>query len=158
MEFNEYYDEVIFRYLRSVKNYLTRKDLRQYAFSTIAWNAMNSAMDTYRKRMGRRVQTISYNDVIKDAEYLCYIDVLEQPNHFVETLAAQQVVFKILGLLGRRERIVVQMTADGYSLDEIAERVCSTTEKVRSILTGVRTRMSALFPEMAAEYDLTIVA
>ena len=29
LEFNEYYDEVIFRYLRSIKNYLTRKDLRQ---------------------------------------------------------------------------------------------------------------------------------
>ncbi len=41
---DEFYDVVIFRFMRAVKQYDERDDLKQYKFSTIANNAMRWAL------------------------------------------------------------------------------------------------------------------
>ena len=38
----DYYDTVIFGFIRAVRNYFDRPDLRHYAFKTIAYKCMNS--------------------------------------------------------------------------------------------------------------------
>lgn len=43
----EFYDVVVFRFLRAVKQYDEREDLRQYQFKTIADNHMRSALGHY---------------------------------------------------------------------------------------------------------------
>ena len=48
---DEYYDVVIFRYLRAVKQYDERDDLKQYAFSTIANNHMRSALGHHVRKI-----------------------------------------------------------------------------------------------------------
>lgn len=47
---DEYYDVVIFRYLRAVQQYDERDDLKQYKFSTIAKNHMRSALGNHFKK------------------------------------------------------------------------------------------------------------
>ena len=37
---DEFYDVVIFGYLKAVQDYFSREMLRQYSFSTIAWKIM----------------------------------------------------------------------------------------------------------------------
>lgn len=43
----DFYDVVIFRFMRAVKQYDERDDLKQYKFSTIANNAMRWALASY---------------------------------------------------------------------------------------------------------------
>lgn len=44
---DDFYDVVIFRYMRAVQRYLEEPYLQRYSFSTIAYSNMNSAMCSY---------------------------------------------------------------------------------------------------------------
>ena len=56
---DDWYDTVIFRYLLTVQNWLERPELHRYAFSTIAWRAMSSAVSNERRKQRRRIQAVS---------------------------------------------------------------------------------------------------
>ena len=59
---DEFYDVVIFRFLKAVQQYNERKDLQKYKFSTIAEYAMRSAISNYfakKKRRGEKVDILS---------------------------------------------------------------------------------------------------
>lgn len=58
LDVSEYYDVVILRYLRACKNYCCENKLKQWAFSTIAFRAMYSAVYNYRRSLLKK-QTIS---------------------------------------------------------------------------------------------------
>lgn len=51
---DEFYDVVVFRFLRAVQQYDEREDLRQYKFSTVANYAMRSAVSNYFAKEKRR--------------------------------------------------------------------------------------------------------
>ena len=54
LPFDEYYDIVVFRFLRAVQQYDEREDLKKYSFETIAKNHMRSALGNYfRKKKGK---------------------------------------------------------------------------------------------------------
>ena len=46
---DDYYDIVIFGYLKAVRDYFNRPDLRKYAFSTICWKAMKQSVSNHNK-------------------------------------------------------------------------------------------------------------
>lgn len=59
---DEFYDVVVFRFLRAVQQYDEREDLRQYSFQTIAGNHMRSALGSYfakQKRQHEKIQFLS---------------------------------------------------------------------------------------------------
>ena len=59
---DEFYDVVVFRFLRAVKQYDEREDLRKYTFNTIAKHPMCSALGSYfahLKRQNENVQVLS---------------------------------------------------------------------------------------------------
>lgn len=67
---DEFYDVVIFRFLRAVKQYDEREDLKQYKFSTIANNAMSWALASYfgeEKDKKGNVQILSLDYQFKDS-------------------------------------------------------------------------------------------
>ena len=62
LSFDEYYDVVVFRFLRAVKQYDENAELRRYSFKTIAGNHMRSALGNYfaqQKRQCRNIQFLS---------------------------------------------------------------------------------------------------
>ena len=61
----EFYDVVVFRFLRAVQQYDEREDLRQYQFKTIAGYHMRSALGHYfekqkRQRENMRLISLDY--------------------------------------------------------------------------------------------------
>lgn len=46
---DEFYDVVIFGYLRAVRRFFTETALQKYSFSTIAWNCMRVDLFNYNK-------------------------------------------------------------------------------------------------------------
>lgn len=77
---DDWFDVVIFRYLRTVKSWFSRPDLYKYEFTTIAWRAMNSAVSNERKKQSRRIQTISLDDPIPGTDGLTWGDVVTEEN------------------------------------------------------------------------------
>lgn len=65
---DEWYDVVIFRYLHSIKKWFQRPELHRYKFSTIAWDAMKSAVYNEREKQKRRIQPISLETIIPGTE------------------------------------------------------------------------------------------
>ena len=80
LEADDWFDVVIFRYLRSVSRWFTEFELHYYSFSTIAFQAMRSAVGTERRKQGRRIQTISLDALIPGADGLTLGDMITTDN------------------------------------------------------------------------------
>src|SRR5699024_5829555 len=53
---DEYYDIVVFGFLLAVQRYLPDASLAPYAFSTVAWSAMESALRNHRRTARRKLR------------------------------------------------------------------------------------------------------
>ena len=77
---DEWFDVVIFRYLLTVERWFREPKLYRYEFTTIAWNAMRSAVGNERKRQSRRIQTVSLDDPVPGTDDLTYGDIVTEKN------------------------------------------------------------------------------
>lgn len=50
---DEFYDVVIFGYLRAVSRYFNEPELQQYSFTTIAWRRMLACISDHRRKQRR---------------------------------------------------------------------------------------------------------
>lgn len=133
---NEYYDIVIFGYLRAVRRYFTNPDLRQYTFGTIAWKSMQSALFNHKKsniQQKRMACVLSIHDIpfdgsdIDKASILAYHDLMTQ-------LEANLILHDLARLVSQRQMDAVRMKSDGYGIRDIAHRQQTTTAEVNSLL------------------------
>ncbi|WP_304976627.1 hypothetical protein [uncultured Alistipes sp.] len=77
---DDWYDVVVFRYLLTVQNWLDRPELHRYAFSTIAWRAMSSAVSNERRKQQRRIRTVSLDAPVPGTDGLTLGDTLTEDN------------------------------------------------------------------------------
>ncbi len=75
----EWFDAVVFRYLLTVKRWFALPQLRQVKFSTLAWQAMRSAVGNELQRQSRTPPTVSLYGPIPGSEDLLLIDVIPAP-------------------------------------------------------------------------------
>ena len=77
LPYDDWYDVVIFRYLRSVKRWFILPDLHKHSFETVAFYAMKSAIGNEQKKQQRRIQTISLDEVIPGTDGMTYAKVMK---------------------------------------------------------------------------------
>lgn len=77
---DDWYDVVVFSYLRAVERWFREPKLYVYAFSTIAWQAMRCAVGNERRKQERRIKTVSLDDLIPGSETLTYGDIITEEN------------------------------------------------------------------------------
>lgn len=81
---DDWYDVVIFRYLLTVQNWLDRPELHRYAFSTIAWRAMSSAVSNERRKQGRRIRPVSLDAPLPGTDGITLGDTVTPDNlHYI---------------------------------------------------------------------------
>lgn len=80
LPFNEWYDIVIFRYLRSVKRWFAIPELHKHNFEVIAFYAMRSAIGGELAKQKRRIQTVSLDEVIPGTDGVRYADAVTYDN------------------------------------------------------------------------------
>lgn len=73
---DDWYDVVIFRYLRSVKRWFAYPELHKHNFEIVAFYAMRSAVGHEMDKQKRRIQTVSLNDPIPGTDGLTYADMV----------------------------------------------------------------------------------
>jgi hypothetical protein len=76
LDWDEWFDTVIFRYMLAVKRYLSDPDLQRYKFTTIACSAMRAAIGHEHDRRKRRPQEVSLFDVVPGTESLTFEEIL----------------------------------------------------------------------------------
>lgn len=114
LPFDEYYDIVVFKFLRAVQQYDEREDLKKYSFETIAKNHMRSALGNYfRKKKGEKNKFVflsfdypltesglTFGDTIADDS----VDVCEEVcGKLSRTLGGYRLLHKYSGRLANRQ-------------------------------------------------------
>jgi RNA polymerase sigma factor (sigma-70 family) len=118
---DDFYDVAIFGYLRAVKNYFKRAELRQYAFSTIAWHCMKSdVFNQFRRQrqLCRNAVTVSLDAISDDHPALA--DVFMVENQVIEAMDLSMLRAQLSAALPQEQADVLQLAADGYTLRDIA--------------------------------------
>ncbi len=77
---DDWYDVVVFSYLRAVKKWFARPDLWKYRFSTIAFDAMRGAVGNELDKQGRRIQAVSLDEALAGTEGLTHGDTITYEN------------------------------------------------------------------------------
>ncbi len=80
LPFDEWYDVVIFRYMRSVKRWFAFPELHKHKFEIIAFYAMRSAIGGELAKQGRRIQTVSLDENIPGTDGMTYADTVTYDN------------------------------------------------------------------------------
>ena len=125
LDADEFHDVVILPFLRAVQQYMERPELQKYAFSTIAWRQMDSALSNYfarQKRRGALAAIPASCDVCAPAE---------ARDHWNRAKA----------FVSRRQGNVLYLRSRGLSYREIAEQAGMKIKGVDNCLYRARRRV-----------------
>lgn len=116
----DFYDVAVFGYLNAVRKYMERQELQAYAFTTIAFWSMRTAINNERKKATRRPATLSL-DAEDDNGFSLYGIIPDEALASAEEdpIISRQYI-DLLNILTEPQRTVLTMKASGYTAREIA--------------------------------------
>ena len=117
---DEFYDVVIFGYLRAVRRYFTEANLKKYKFGTIAWNCMRvDLLNHYKanRRQKRNAEVVSIHVCLSQAKLLLH---------------------DLAGQISRQQLDMVYLKSNGYGVREIARSHKTSMKHVQKLLEDVR--------------------
>ena len=120
----EYYDIAAFGFLRAVRRYLTEPELRQYAFSTIAWRAMGQSVASFHRAEMRRLET--------EQRYWEAQQVI--PQDPMEELEADLILYDLAAVSSKEQYMLASLRLQGYSVAETARHYGISPKRVRRLL------------------------
>lgn len=142
----DFYDVIIFGFLKAVKNYLTNTRLHQYTFSTIAFKEMRSSLSKHyeeQNRKKRKATTVSLDALILNGgEYAKLKNIVFMPDSQKISIETDLLMIELSSMITRKELDILRMRVDGYALRDIAGFHSIAMKDVKEILTGVK---SAVF-------------
>lgn len=136
---SEFYDVVIFRYLRAVQLYCTDPKLRKYKFEAIAFQAMDRQIKRFwRKANEALYETLSLEDRLNGnglpcSEVVC-ADGFDPGDVACDTLRAEE----LLAALSNEQHTLLGLRLDGYSIKEIAGRMGMSCDQVEDTFSCIR--------------------
>ena len=144
----DYYDVVVFGYLRAVRKYFERPELRQYKFITIAYAAMNTDLGNhYRKqnRQKRKAYIISFDTPIyEDNESLTLVDIIPAGDIAANYMACG-LLEEIEAALPKEQIKILRMKSEGYTDREIAGLNEVPVRSVQEVISAIR---ELLYPKL----------
>lgn len=140
LSIDEFYDVVIFAYLRSVRRFLTDPILRQYSFVTIAWSSMNCAIYNYyrsQRTLKHSADVVSlYNRPSEDS--LSLEETIAAPNPYMRQLEEQLLLHDLAKRVSKQQMNIVHLKSCGYNDRDIARQQNTTMKRVQELLEEVR--------------------
>lgn len=130
----EYYDIAAFGYLSAVRRYLTRPELRRYAFSTVAWKSMERSIAAFHRAEARRT----------DAERQ-YMEAASRGDP-MEELEARLCLHDLASAASRSQYELAALRLQGCSIAETARQSGMTPKRVRRLLRELYRAYFQLYP------------
>ena len=138
---DEYYDVVIFGFIRAVKNYFNRSDLWRYNFSTIAQYAMKSDLyNHYRKqrRQKRTAVVVSLDNMAYDGSGLTLAEVTAASGSVSDHFESESFWNEITSNLPDECVEILRMRTEGYDDREIAKNRGMRLKDVDNMMNRIR--------------------
>ncbi len=121
---DDYYDVAALGFLSAVRRYLTRPELRQYAFSTIAWRSMKQSIASFhRAEVRREAAERRYKETVPTVA----------PDPMAE-LEARLILHDLVSTASRPQYEMIALRSQGYSIAETARSLGIEPRRVRSLL------------------------
>lgn len=140
LSIDEFYDVVIFAYLRSVRRYLTEPALENYSFTTIAWKAMNNAVyNYYRSQRNSKHNAFIYS--LHSRPYpdnLSLEETIAAPDPLMRQLEDRLFFHDLAKRLSKQQMDVVYLKSCGYDDHDIARNQNTTLHHIQNVLKNVR--------------------
>lgn len=111
---NDFYDVVVFGYLRAVRKYLARPELRRYKFFTIAFRAMSCDVHHSREYWNRKKRAAYVEPYDEEAHAEDFRDPVADA--YESTLSFEELCGKLTPMQQR----IAALRAEGYRDKEIA--------------------------------------
>lgn len=137
---DEFYDVVIFGYLKAVKEYFSKDSLHQYSFATICWKTMKQSLYNYHKGLlcqKRNAETISIHLEIPNDEFTLE-EVLAKPDELMLQLETELLLHDLAGRVSRQQMDMIRLKTSGYSIRDIAHIQKIPMKRVKEVLEEVR--------------------
>jgi len=140
---DDYYDIVVFGFLRAVKRHFEEWELYdKYSFTTLAWNAMRSSLyERYREqaRPKRKAIIIDLDYSGRDeTQNLTLRDTLCAREDKMLDLEMELLLLELASKVSKRDMSVIRMRMDGYNDREIARAHHITLKSLTELLASLR--------------------
>ena len=144
---DEYYDVVVFGYLRAVQEFCETSKHRKYKFSTFAWTRMQEVMNDHYKylfRAKRNAIVISLDEPIGEDTALRLEDVISYDDCLAE-LKTELLMHELAVHLPEREMRIINMKIRGAKLQEIAKAEKLNFKQIGKILDNIYPTVRKIF-------------
>lgn len=128
----DYYDIVVFGFLRAVRRYFTEPELKKYSFSTIAWQAMECDLANYYRsqtRQKRHAYVVSLHS---------YDGTKALSDKAMEQFATELLLRDLEAIASPSQMEVVHLRSEGYNLREIAKKQKISLKRARELMDESR--------------------
>ena len=139
LDADEFYDVVIFGYLRAVCKYTSDPELRKYAFTTIAWDCMECDLYNYYRYLNRPIRNapiVSLNSPAYPNADLTLEDVLGRKDRLMQELEMELLLHDLAASLPSREMRIIHMKVRGDRMHDIAKAEHLTFQQINSLLSS----------------------
>lgn len=137
---DEFYDVIVFGYLKAVRDYLSRPELQKYSFATISWKAMTCYLSNHYKaqrRQKRSAEVISIHASLYEDD-LPLEQMIPATDTLMLQLESELLMHELASRLSRQQMDMVRQKTSGYGVRDIARRHKTTIKQVQAILEEVR--------------------
>ena len=136
---NEFYDVVIFPYLKAVKDYFSDESAQHYSFAAIAMHRMRLCIYDYFRSQARRkrnAEVISihlglYPDGVPLEE------VLPGQDSLMQEFEMQQMLHDLASRVSEQQMKIVRMKGYGYGIREISSHEKIPMKRIQELLDEV---------------------
>lgn len=142
---SEFYDVVVFRYLRTVQLYCIHPQLRKYKFETIAFKAMDWQMKSYWRKAYKTLDKTLSLDAQLAGGGLTLHDVVPADGFDAGDAACDTLTVEaLLAALSDEQHALLGLRLDGYSVKEIAGRMGISCDQVEDTFSCIRRIATAM--------------
>lgn len=139
---DEFYDVAVFGYLRAVRRYLELEALRQYAFTTIAWRAMDTEIGGFYR--ARRALKRSNLVELLDEDTMTDVPCCDAEEKVIDL----EMVRRLRGCLTPSQDWMLALASEGYTRREIARTCGTAAEAVDQEMADARDNIVRFAPDL----------
>lgn len=143
---DDYYDVVVFGYLKAVTEYFTKAGANRFSFATIARRKMQCALLDYYRSLycqKRNAEVVSIH-ISLYGDGLPLEQTIPAPDTLMEHLEAELFLHELAGRVSRQQLDAIHMKSCGYGVRDIARSQNTTIKRVRELLEEARGALADL--------------
>lgn len=136
----EFYDVIIFGYLRAVRRFFNEERLQYYEFTTIAWSCMEADLINHLKRQSRpkyAAEIVSIHTGLLDGD-LPLEETLVAPDDLIQQMMPGLLLHDLARQASKQQMDIIRMRSDGYNFQDIASHQNISTKQLRKLLKDVQ--------------------